>query len=41
MNEVGGPKRQPFFFEGPEGGYLPEETRQMMEEKAYEHRWIH
>ncbi|REJ76161.1 MAG: amidohydrolase [Acidobacteria bacterium] len=41
MNEVGGRKRQPFFFEGTGSYYMPGETRQEMEQKAFEHRWVH
>jgi imidazolonepropionase-like amidohydrolase len=41
MNELGGRKREPFFFEKMKGAFLPDETRQAMEEKAFEHRWVH
>ncbi|QQS40321.1 MAG: PD40 domain-containing protein [Acidobacteriota bacterium] len=41
MNEMGGPARKPFFWEGSGGGYLPGETMEQMEQKAFEHRWVH
>ncbi len=41
MNEMGGRKRLPFFFENRASSYMPEETRQAIEEKGLEHHWIH
>ena len=41
MNEVGGRKRNKFFFEEMRDAFLPDETRQAMEEKAFEHHWVH
>lgn len=41
MNEMGGKKRREFFFEKMRDSFLPDETRQAMDEKAFEHRWVH
>lgn len=41
MNEVGGPARKPFFWEGSGSYYMPRETKEAVEQKAFEHRWVH
>ena len=42
MNELGSDKtRQPFFFETDNALFMPEETRQQMEDKAHRYHWVH
>ena len=42
MNEVGSEiKRQPFFFEGDNQQFMPEQTEQEMEAKAHMYHWVH
>ncbi|MBT1450295.1 PD40 domain-containing protein [Glaciecola sp. XM2] len=42
MNELGSKtQRQPFFFEGNNQLFMPEETRIQMENKAQHYHWVH
>lgn len=42
MNEVGSKdKRAPFFFENNNNLFMPENTRQNLEEKAHLYHWVH
>ena len=42
MNEYGAKKkRKPFFFEGANQMFLPDDTRQIVKEKAQSNRWNH
>ena len=42
MNELGSKrKRKPFFFEQDNLNYMPEETRESIENKARRHHWVH
>ena len=41
MNEVGGKKREPFFFEESNKAYLPSQTQEEMEQKAHFYGWKH